>query len=602
MRSFSLAFLGAMLSCGVVACSSDLTDPGANGGDESALATDPHSEFYHLSEGSEFFPYFALRALRVTLPGGQRVPLLSPENLARYGFIADKASKLNPDALPIGITLARAPETGIVSLGVNCTACHVGKLEYQVNGAGGGPATKAVVIDGLPNMFDLKGFYGDVAAELTRLFQSPADAEAVAFDARMVAELAYVKLKYGDAEDNDFQWKMSLKDRFQVVWQLLVSSADAAGGGKTPEDIIAKLDLPPDRKRLLLARARFFQVVTSDPGGTPGGFGRADAFGTLKNQLFSGEGSAAQSTAPTDAPALFHIADREWFHANANTNSVLERNILQSLGVGGVVDSEGADATYVSTVNLANIHQLELTAQALLPPAWPSEVPRDASLAARGQDVYRATCASCHEPTQNAHGLYASKSVPLADIGTDPSHAVNFTAAVDGQTFVSRNGPMTEAIAKNYFDRNGISAEDQAAWSELYDAALNPGGRRSPPQWKADLVYMARPLDGVWATAPYLHNGSVPSIADLLEPAANRPKKFYLGHRSYDFARLGHVAVDGPNPAINATFLFDTSLPGNSNAGHEYGTALSAADKAALLEFLKGLGGNSPHPTTNQGR
>ena len=97
-------------------------------------------------------------------------------------------------------------------------------------------------------------------------------------------------------------------------------------------------------------------------------------------------------------------------------------------------------------------------------------------------------------------------------------------------------------------------------------------------------VYSARPLAGVWATAPYLHNGSVPSLYDLLLPAAQRPAVFYVGNREYDAKRLGYVSA-----ASASAFKFDTAGDGNSNRGHEYGKDLSEADRYALLEYLKTL-------------
>ncbi len=97
------------------------------------------------------------------------------------------------------------------------------------------------------------------------------------------------------------------------------------------------------------------------------------------------------------------------------------------------------------------------------------------------------------------------------------------------------------------------------------------------------------PLDGLWLRAPYLHNGSVPTARALLEPSANRPKVFYRGNDVYDPVNLGFVSdVAGQNG--HTFFKFDTSLPGNSNEGHEgprYGTTLSAEEKDALVEYLK---------------
>jgi hypothetical protein len=101
--------------------------------------------------------------------------------------------------------------------------------------------------------------------------------------------------------------------------------------------------------------------------------------------------------------------------------------------------------------------------------------------------------------------------------------------------------------------------------------------------------YANMPLDGLWLRAPYLHNGSVPTLRDLLEPAAARPRLFYRGNDVYDPVRVGFVS-DRAEQGGRKFFPLDVSLPGNSNAGHEgarYGTELAPADKDALVEYLK---------------
>jgi hypothetical protein len=96
------------------------------------------------------------------------------------------------------------------------------------------------------------------------------------------------------------------------------------------------------------------------------------------------------------------------------------------------------------------------------------------------------------------------------------------------------------------------------------------------------IAYKARPLNGIWATAPYLHNGSVPNLAELLKPAAQRVKTFRVGSREFDPVNVGFK--DDPSQP-----LFDTSGEGNANSGHEFGAALSPDERRQLLEYLKSL-------------
>jgi len=98
---------------------------------------------------------------------------------------------------------------------------------------------------------------------------------------------------------------------------------------------------------------------------------------------------------------------------------------------------------------------------------------------------------------------------------------------------------------------------------------------------------MAQALDGLWARAPYLHNGSVPNLADLLSPPDKRPPTFVVGYDVYDQQRVGFVSEGDAARAQGR--VFDTRLPGNGNGGHLYGTSLPEADKQALLEYLKTL-------------
>ena len=107
---------------------------------------------------------------------------------------------------------------------------------------------------------------------------------------------------------------------------------------------------------------------------------------------------------------------------------------------------------------------------------------------------------------------------------------------------------------------------------------------------RALLAYKARPLNGVWSSAPFLHNGSVANLYELMLPAAERSDTFYIGSWEYDPVKVGYV--DSPAPGA---FMVDTSLPGNSNAGHEYGAGadglpvLTDEEIWALVEYLKTL-------------
>jgi hypothetical protein len=102
---------------------------------------------------------------------------------------------------------------------------------------------------------------------------------------------------------------------------------------------------------------------------------------------------------------------------------------------------------------------------------------------------------------------------------------------------------------------------------------------------QTEVGFKSKSLEGIIWTAPYLHNGSVPTLKDLLKPAKDRPKKFYLGCNDYDIKTLGYNC----NANDKNAFLFDTALEGNLNKGHEFGVELTNLAKEDLLSYLKSL-------------
>ena len=101
--------------------------------------------------------------------------------------------------------------------------------------------------------------------------------------------------------------------------------------------------------------------------------------------------------------------------------------------------------------------------------------------------------------------------------------------------------------------------------------------------------YKARPLNGIWATAPYLHNGSVPNLHVLLSPVSARPTSFTVGNRTYDPDKVGFVTNAPGFPLFKVNDSAGSPIPGNRNDGHTYCAALSDDERRQLLEYLKSL-------------
>ena len=202
--------------------------------------------------------------------------------------------------------------------------------------------------------------------------------------------------------------------------------------------------------------------------------------------------------------------------------------------------------------------------------------------------------------TKNEAGepILKVENIPIAHIGTDPAQAADMMA-------------RTVAVPEISGSRAAASRSRWASWSRRPStpSSTRRNRRRAPRSGSGstdicrtnsggELAYKVRPLNGVWATPPYLHNGSVPTIEDLLGDPENRPPTFYLGSREYDPVKLGYKT----DPIANG-FEFDTSIRGNSNRGHEFrkdfskdkeikgviGPELSEGDRKALIEYLKTL-------------
>jgi hypothetical protein len=183
----------------------------------------------------------------------------------------------------------------------------------------------------------------------------------------------------------------------------------------------------------------------------------------------------------------------------------------------------------------------------LLAPGDPFFV--DPAQVARGAEVYAADCAECHDP---GGGRFRTP-IPIAELGTD-RHRIDM---------------WTEAARDRY-----------AHYAPDYDWGFE--------YFQKFDGYLANELTGLWLRGPYLHNGSVPTLRALLDVPPDRPAVFWRGSDLIDAADGGFVGQPDIDPQ-RPLFRYDTALPGNGNGGHLFGTDLTAADKAALLAFLKTL-------------
>ena len=300
------------------------------------------------------------------------------------------------------------------------------------------------------------------------------------------------------------------------------------------------------RERLLTLGDRF-RFLDTEPDCGPG---RYDTFNPPKS-LFNfplDKRDPSEKIGLCDFPSIWNQRQRKGMHLHwdGNNDSVEERNRSAAFGTGATPPTLDRD-------NIKRIENFLLEAKPL---SYAELFTIDYSLAAKGEPLYMQYCASCHGISGvDFSGKYVGQVTPIEEIKTDRWRLDSYTFEL--------------CINQNL----------------LY---ANFGDERFS-HFRKTFGYANSPLDGLWLRAPYLHNGSVPTVRDLLEPGELRPKEFYRGNDVYDPKRMGFVSAIAEEGG-RKFFRFDTSLPGNGKLGHEgyaYGTQLRPEEKDAIVEFLK---------------
>lgn len=370
-----------------------------------------------------------------------------------------------------------------------------------------------------------------------------------------------------------------------------------------------------------------------------------------------------EPSAPVSYPFLWDIAQSDYVQWNglANNSGVgpLGRNTGEVIGVFGILDwtshkqsrfSLSARLTgqkekreqidFTSSIDIVNLKRLESHLKSLQSPVWPEAIlgEIDREKAQRGQLIYARYCQSCHEviDRDNWDRIVIAKMSSLDAIGTDQAMAVNsvtykgrsgnFKHTVQGtdvgDVFIEEEAPVVQILTSA--TKGVIATPDPdkmfiRRWLDrIYTIAASLFENKMPntdksgnykPDTTAEpynslLAYKARSLNGVWATAPYLHNGSVPTLYDLLLPKKRkgdpeegeyRPDSFVVGSREFDPDKVGFRSegYDG--------FTFTTFRVGDMNGGHEYaagktpqldGTllpSLTQTQRWDLIEYIKTL-------------
>jgi hypothetical protein len=250
------------------------------------------------------------------------------------------------------------------------------------------------------------------------------------------------------------------------------------------------------------------------------------------------------SIGPTDMPSVWNLK-KYVYEKGQRMNFAGDSNDAYSVVIDSALGLLGA-APHNKKDFLDNIEWLVDYLKNKPAPKYP--FPIDQVKAARGKLVFDANCARCHASERTG------TRIPIAEIGTDPERigTWNKQAAVEANKVVKDMG----------IERRGLVEEPL-------------------------IGYVAQYLDGIWLRAPYLHNGSVPTLRDLLNPPAQRTKVFWRGYDVYDQTNVGYIAQG--QAAEHSGTRYDTAERSNSSRGHDFGTGLPEPDKDALVEFLKTL-------------
>lgn len=419
---------------------------------------------------------------------------------------------------PIGFSRRAVPHFGNhMSVGLNCAGCHLNEFWTSPNGRG-------IRLIGPPATFDIYAFSGALAVAMARTTEPE----------NMVKFLGTYKP----------EMRARIMERADPI-RAAVTADPMTSKGMAPDSLhaITAAELDADDP-VALARSMLkllYNMRTAlhlpeqlpPPVPTLPGPGRTDAFGVLSVGLLD---LPARFDAPVKFTPPWNLDRRTWAHWDGNNRDALSRNIEATLGLGAPT-FDGGRLLDVALVK----RQTDLT-HAIRPPHYPWRI--DEAAAARGATHYRARCAGCHDTASEDQRLHA-----LEAIGTDPNRA-------------------------RFFD--ATQAERTNGWlGRLKVAGYTPDTKA----YRSTGKYWAHALDAAWARSPYLHNGSVRTMWDLLQPPVRRPVTFRRGSRIFDQTTLGF--------ADQGAFVFDTRIPGNSNAGHDYGTDLADDAKRDLIEFLK---------------
>jgi hypothetical protein len=599
--------------------------------------------FYTVTQGSNMMPYDFFMALERK---GTSELIRSNENMNnRYRYLPQKATHGNPDGLPVGFVKDTYKRNDYV--GLTCAACHTAQINYKGKGIriDGGPAIadmETFMIDVVTSLWaiqkpgeDQKRFVQNVLARGNYKTEADVRDDLEKHYRRLADYITINKTErhYGFARLDAFGriYNRVLEHILNVrqLTELLSDPRIMKERVFTDAELKA---LAGNTGRVLSGAQRdqiFENVVTrlNEDGGW-------ERLGELRKKIFN------SPNAPVSYPFLWDTPRHDYVQWNGLTENAglkaIARNAGEAIGVFGTLDwterdgfslpsfitgqgLSGKHISFDSSVNVMNLRRIEARLWNLQSPQWPENLLGniDTTRLENGRSLYNKHCVSCHariirddpdrrvvahmarasdaktdvQMAQNAvtyqgfSGILRNQYVnfgpgdilldsraPVAALLTKATIGVVATPEPD-KWFVQRWAEWAYNLATGFRDNQIKASMKQGDYDP--DTTANPVASLS--------AYKARPLNGIWATAPYLHNGSVPTLYDLLLPKKEpddpeegeyRPDKFIVGSREFDPVKVGFKSSGYDGFIFAAEPVTDdlgNRIEGNSNAGHEYG-------------------------------
>jgi cytochrome c peroxidase len=577
------------------------------------------SDWYEGTQGSRLMPWSWMQALEQ--PANDK-PFLEDAHMASFRFLPRTTSY--GMKLPVGFALDQRKDSGLSFtrlrwfegqgdkekwIGMNCSACHTAQMTH---------AGQTVTVDGGPSLVDFQAFIEAVDEALVATRADPAKwgrfAAKVLPKTADPAQDARNRDLLGKAVDKLTAWEKENARLNQTPMRYGYGRLDAFGHIFNKVSQLAVYGDPPP--------APEGAVATPNPADAPVSY---PFLWDIYRQSRLQWNGIIEAMDENGKPSRINLGGGKFLDYGA-----LGRNAGEVIGVFGdvAIPARPGLGGLPSSIDMQSLDALETTLRKLEAPKWPASFGAlDPAKVAAGKALYEQKgCIGCHTIQPPGPEMYQVRMVPLTrDAGnkdnvnnTDPWMACNAIS------YSSASGKL-EGVKAGYVSGAPLAAREPVAqllsatvkgtliakWkqilqlaAEIFVGVKNPpkvitsprGGLVAPLTNRLNqcyrmnsplFAYKARPLDGIWATAPYLHNGSVPTLYDLLLPADARPKSFNVGTREYDPAKVGYVPAPG---APGNGFTFDTRVRGNSNVGHDYRVGeLTDEQRWALVEYMKTL-------------